>query len=593
MVLHGHAPPDDHLTGELKKDMPNWKAWAANFVAPGSGFLVKMADKFKKKPVAAAAAGAVGGAAVAAAVRPAPAAPMMASYGGSDFGSTFKSKAGKGLLILLLSITLYYVLLRLGVNWPFDLSLIVGLGFLAMFAIWWPEQVEKIFKFIAAGFGFFIIFVMSALLFARIPWMPHLFVIGFLFLAVFVSFQIAGRKWGWIIFMINLLFYVPLMATPMYQTLFVPGTPFYTAVEGQQQAWGVMFGGIGEVGSQIGKIAKEQVLIASGDYEQGVEAESERPLGVFLDDVGAVAQIVKENEVIDVYARLRAESFKTVEPVRISVRCYVEDWAEKLTGEIRPRSQFSVEEYELQDLDCIMSAKPVFDNTGGSANIIIETSFNFTTSSYLKGYFMEQDRIRALRRQQLDPLDAFGITDKNPLAVYTGGPLKIGLGVGQQPIALLSEEEEIQILGETNPPTAALVSEITGAQTVGDGTFGPTLTITLDRNWFEGELFEVGKLIITVPPGMSIDSVSGEKISCPVQAGKEHTCTLSGDLLKKLFTSPVVLPKTIRVQTKINDPDVLLANAPLAIRSFKLTVTYKYIVKKEVSVTVRPAESKV
>ncbi len=593
--------------------MPNWKAWAANFAVPGSGLIVKMAEKFKKKPVAAAAAGAIGVAAVAsAAVRsPAPAyipPAYTAQSSESNTGSwasklfkkmgnflfvgspgSLKSKVGKGFLIFFLMATLYYVLDRLGVTLPFNASLLVFLGFLAMFYSFAPEFTAKIFEFVAATCGFFIVFILSAWAFSYISWMPHLFVIGFLILSVFVSFQLAGKKWGWVILLINLMIYIPLMATPMYQTLFRPGTPIYSTIEGQQQAWGVMFKGGSEAWGFGTKTISEQIMIASGDYEQGVEAESERPLGVFLDNVGIVSQIVKENENIDVYARLRAESFKTVEPVRISVRCYVEDWAEELTGEIRPRSQFSVEEYELQDLDCIMQAKPVFDKTGGLATVIMETSFNFTTSAYLKGYFMEQDRIRALRRQQLDPLDAFGITDKNPLAVYTGGPLKVGLGVGQQPIALLAEEELLS--GGNEAPTVAAVSEITGAQTI-DGTFGPTLTVTLDRNWFEGELFEVGKLIITVPPGMSIDSISGEKINCPVQAGKEHTCTLSGDLLKKLFTSPVVLPKTIRVQTKIYDPDVLLANAPLAIRSFKLTATYKYVVKKEVSVTVRPAESK-
>jgi hypothetical protein len=176
---------------------------------------------------------------------------------------------------------------------------------------------------------------------------------------------------------------------------------------------------------------------------------------------------------------------------------------------------------------------------------------------------MEQERIRSYRRQQIDPLDAFQIADKNPVAIFTNGPLKVGMGAGQQPIPLVTE------VGE-------------------ESQFGPTLGITLDRNWIEGELDEVNSISITVPPGLKMLDVSGVPAKrCSGGGEQEHTCVIDGEDLKRLFRKPVTTPKTVRVSTAITNIQTVLANAPLAIRSFKATVEYKYIIKKTVGVTVR------
>lgn len=164
-----------------------------------------------------------------------------------------------------------------------------------------------------------------------------------------------------------------------------------------------------------------------------------------------------------------------------------------------------------------------------------------------------------MRRRQIDPLDSFKIADKNPIAKFTGGPLMIGMGVGQQPVALVAGEE-----------------------------FGPTLSITFDRNWMEGELWNITNFSITVPPSLTIEDIDGNPVSgCTAEKDAEQTCTLEGTILSKLFKSPVTTPKTIRVHTKLGNSAVLLANAPLAIRSFKTTVNYQYVVKKKVGVNVQ------
>ncbi len=369
-----------------------------------------------------------------------------------------------------------------------------------------------------------------------------------------------GLKWAAVV--INVLFFTSLFVVPSIYA--PPGSPFRDATDSQIDAWYSMFGLLGRAGQEVVKGVKSNYLMGIGEYEEGVEAESKKPLGVFLENVGVTSKFVSPEGQIDVFARLRATSFKTDEQLNVSVTCYEESVPLEL-GTIRPRSKFVVEEYESQDIDCIISAASKM----GPQRIVLDTSFTFVTNSFLKVYFMEQDRIRAYKRQHSEdnsnPLDQFEITDKNPVAIFTGGPLKVGMGVAQQPIPL------------TTPNSA-------------DDSFGPTLGITLDRNWIEGELLEVSKIVITAPPGLVIKDVDGVAVKCSPNSMKEHECVLEGEILKKFFVQkPVTLPKTLRVHTDI-DPQgiaIVLGGAPMSIRSFKSEIFYTYRIKKEASVTVK------
>jgi len=177
---------------------------------------------------------------------------------------------------------------------------------------------------------------------------------------------------------------------------------------------------------------------------------------------------------------------------------------------------------------------------------------------------MTQERARASK----DPLGDFGITDKFPLAVYTGGPLKVTMGVARQPIELVADAEL---------------------------PYGPTLKLQLDRNWFEGDLFEVAKVTVTMPPGLEIHDVNAWSVEglCKVNEQREQVCDLEGPILKQLFPKekpdqPITLPAKPRVHTRIVDIPTVLADAALAIRSFKVDVEYTYRLKREATVTVTP-----
>ncbi len=600
--------------------MVDLKAWGANLIAPGSGFLVKAFDKakeWKDKAVEAAKiakekiskgktyATGVAASTVVQAGYEAPKGKVWAQPGvvfviafflflylrfigvrtlanwilisasaSLVVGVIFKEPK-KGFVVLLLPVLIWFLQT---VNMLTSTNIILSVGIVAILVVWTFERTRefanKVLTVLIFLFGGIILFWLSVWAQSMLKFQFPNFVTTFLILAyLFViavwpspKDQKGPNVLKWIALFANLLFFVTILLAPTTVSLISPpGTPLYVSVYAVRQGWFDSFNTLLKTGKEVYKGFETQVFIASGDYEMGVEAQSQKPLGVFLDNVGVTSPIVTETDkYIDVFGRLRVESFKTGENLTVNVRCFVDGMERKTKGNITPHASFSVEEYEMQEIDCLMPVSGPGGPGVGTPTIVLEASFDFTTSAFLKSYFMDQETVRSMRRQQIDPLDAFKIADKSPIAKFTGGPLMIGMGAGQQPVALVAGDQ-----------------------------FGPTLTITFDRNWLEGELYNITNMSITVPPGLKIENVDGnipDPSLCSGGKNVEQACVLEGGILDDLFDSPVSTPKTIRVHTALVDNAVLLANAPLAIRSFKVNVKYNYIIKKKASVIVRAKE---
>lgn len=487
---------------------------------------------------------------------------------GNAFSATMPEGAGqhilRGILILGAAFTFYVLFQRLGLKTPFNLSFIIIFGLAAAVYEIAPGPISKIFRWASLLFGGIVGFWALAMG----PFSPDIAkwaILTWLFLYTFMFFSVLGFKKGFVVFLFNAAIFF-LLFTNFYNGVYEAGTPLYAALEGQQLAWSQLSKDIDVLRQETVKGIKQQYYFATGDYEQGVEANSEKPLGVHLNDIGVTSQTVSIDDTINVFATLKSQSFKIDKDLIIKLDCYETDKQDQPDkhGKITPKDTFNVVENEEQPVDCNIDAAHL---GAGSHSITIEATFGFPTSAYQKGYFMEQTQIREYRRQHPEdgttPLDAFGIADKNPIAVFTGGPLYVGMGIGQQPIPLPETEN-----------------------------YGPTLTITLDRNWPEGELVKVKKITIAAPPGLKITQISGRSVEnyCQI-TNEEDTCMLDKpDILDKIFSpdeKPVRLKKNIRVETSIIDKAKLMANAPLSIRSFKVTVDYDYRIKKQVSVTVR------
>ncbi len=140
--------------------------------------------------------------------------------------------------------------------------------------------------------------------------------------------------------------------------------------------------------------------------------------------------------------------------------------------------------------------------------------------------------------------------------------MRIGMNAGKQPLALVADREE-----------------------------GPTLAVTIERAWLDGELLSLDELTITVPPGLRIESISGETPgnSCTTSSTQEQICTLGPEFISKIVTDLKKPFTTLRIFTTKQDANKILGGAPLAIRSFKTEIKYTYRIKKTQSVMITEA----
>lgn len=491
-----------------------------------------------------------------------PAAPPQAPQGSSSHGD---APSSGGSLIAVLAIgglligTAFYLLGALGLRTGLNLFGILITVLLALLYKANPKVMGTIFSIL--GFAAFGIggFVMLALLPGK---STYIFTTLFLVFYLILLLAVIGARALWVIAIIGIVIAI---SSSMYPQLYYEGSPIYNAVVGQRQSWTDLVSGTRTFVNETQKGLTRQIAIATGDqaYEDGVQAQSQKPLGVFLDNFAVTQDKVTAGQPIDAFVTLRAESFKTPTPIEIDIGCTAKAADQKeVEGEIKPTAHFTVEEYDQQSVDCLLKSSDLIkDASSFAATIKMTASFDFTTSAFLKSYFMDQETIRSYRRQQLDPLDEFKIAEKNPVAVYTGGPLKIGMGVGKQPISLVPEVDA-----------------------------GPTLAITFEKNWVDGRIISLKELTLIAPPGIAFSSLNLQPIDsmCTGGGDKEQTCKITSTVLKDIFTKEELLKPftTIRVQTKLTSIDALLGQSPLAIRSFKATAKYQYQVEKTTSVTI-------
>jgi hypothetical protein len=214
----------------------------------------------------------------------------------------------------------------------------------------------------------------------------------------------------------------------------------------------------------------------TGDYYAGsVDEKQQETLGVFIKNIKPATSEFYYGEPVSVWALLQAKSLE--DGISVNVSCAYgqkdKDGKYPQTGNPKPDSIPLVFDEEQVDLDCRYNGMPE-----GSNKVAIIADFNYETMGYLKTYFIDQDRLRGLQRNGIDPLDEYFITDKKPTARYTNGPVMIGMGSVDPPIG---------------------ISDKTADQ--------PRLGITLSTNTgWKGRIKQIEELTIMVPDSMSLDT---------------------------------------------------------------------------------------
>lgn len=295
----------------------------------------------------------------------------------------------------------------------------------------------------------------------------------------------------------------------------------------------------------------KRIAIASGSFYEGtVEENKDLPLGVYLKDLKPADPQFWEDEEIIVWATLEAMTIE--KPVNITVSCTADGvFADNIT----PSRKFNISSYEQQLLECKFNKETVLNKVkNGAKNVRFNANYNFETMSYLKTYFMDTERMRSMRRQNLNPLDEFGITDKYPIAIFTNGPLKIGMETLRElpigvPSDLVSQREVV------------------------------TIGVTLENRW-KGRITKINSLEIQLPDSLDINHCdhpfTAAKKAEEAGYNKYELDFTKLDARKKAKLENITTYQTFRCWIDVKDRTSLLGKDPISTKYIRLTADYDY-----------------
>lgn len=333
-----------------------------------------------------------------------------------------------------------------------------------------------------------------------------------------------------------------------------------------------------------------------------VEENRYEPLGVYLENVKAAEPRFYTDEKIIVWGNVKARTLDDV--VNVDVGCYISKDNKKLPADkVEPDKTFSIFTLEEQDFICEFKENSEAIEVG-SNTITTFAEFNFDTLAYLKTYFMDRERLRAMTREELDPFDEFGIKDKKPVAIYTNGPVGIDMST-TAPLIGVSEDS----------PTS------------------PRLNINLvNRPGWEGKINEIKELVILTPKGIKIAKKEDRTLDCTrtfkeygieackqsctdfvfnpcLKTSKQSLCKESkvkcesecDDLFEDSEGGYALDITKLKVRDELKDverfrsfsckltinPDEVLENTPITTKFFRARARYDYTVEKKITVNVR------
>ncbi len=286
-----------------------------------------------------------------------------------------------------------------------------------------------------------------------------------------------------------------------------------------------------------------------GYYESEVEENEKEPLGVYLENIEPADSEYFEKEPVTIWATLKARTLD--KPVGIQVNCS----AKEVQGKVTPQHNFTIQAIDEEDISCR------FDELDkGSNTITLSAKFNFETMAYLKSYFMHQEKLNALKRQNIDVFNEYGITDRDPISKCTNGPVNLGIGTKAPPIGILKEGEGVNVM--------------------------PKLGVTITNIW-EGEITEIKRLIIQVPDSFVIEPGSCDREfveSNLVESGFNiYELKNPHDNKLKNITEHV----TFNCRLQLRDPSRLLGDTPLSIKYFRASADYIYSAKKTITLDIK------
>jgi hypothetical protein len=319
---------------------------------------------------------------------------------------------------------------------------------------------------------------------------------------------------------------------------------------------------------------QQQINFATGDaFTARVDQNAKEKLGVTVNDLQLTQPTFSANDRVGVFTTLTAQTLE--EPLKILVDCTAKDAqgnaiaVEKRHALHPDTSQTPIEvaQQETVDIDCDWN--PATFEAGKGATITVATDFTMKTLSYLKTYLMDRDRLRELRNSKIDPFQQYGITDRTPVAIYTNGPVSIGMGFSTPPVGIDVNADE----------------------------FSATLGITLTNTW-PGQIKNLSTVYVLVPKGFQLAELTGIDASikparCLDLPKISDWCddALTNLYILKPTINPVDTQKAVTLRARLtagkSDYEKLLGSTPISTKYFKAAADYTYRIEKSYGITIQ------
>lgn len=388
----------------------------------------------------------------------------------------------------------------------------------------------------------------------------------------------------------------------------------------------------------IRKDFDSQLEYATGGYYKGkMEKTQKEPLGVYITEAKTSQVSYYEGEQAIIFGTIKANNVdkglvmqvlcnRKITPGVVGYDYATGSFNPQSAGLVSPTGAFLIYKQEQRDFECKLEtegftgnpqidAQAATQTTGASFgigvhSITVGAEFGYSTMAYLRAYFMDQGRLREMRKEGIDVMKEYQITSKDAVATYTQGPVSIGMETTETVIGVDPENNDQYI------------------------RFGVTLENV--QGW-DGEIKSLSELVLLVPSGISIgdlqtgctkkfkdykysdckdtsckkfvkdpcEKTCGQSSSCISQCAEDfnqcqkdcevlfestdeskfnaYSLDLDDKTQVQSFTS-LARFKSISCQAKITDN--ILGNTPLTIKYFKALARYNYLIKKDVELRV-------
>jgi len=314
---------------------------------------------------------------------------------------------------------------------------------------------------------------------------------------------------------------------------------------------------LGKLPDMMRNFTDRSIAHATGGLYVGqVEQNKRGPLGVYLGELEGADPEFYTDEPVTVWATLSGQSLMD-NHVDINITCnatnnkYLGEYISK--GRVFPSEGFRFRGLLEEYLDCRFNKSQLRSSVN---TVAFYASFNFDTMSYLKTYLIDRERLREMTREGIEPLADY--SDKDPLAVYTSGPIAIGMGTNTPPIAV-SAGSPLQ----------------------------PKLGITIENRW-EGRLREIDRMIIQTPLHMTIARGDCDQTHPFDEVDDDdpeyHTYQLS-DVGKKKLAGIEGYSQPIKCRLTVH-PDIL-GPTPVTTKYIRVNISYVYEIYDSIDIDVK------